>query len=243
MKQKKIKYFYDQSMSLPWDSFDSCLIVGLLFLPLNQQILGKMTDSVNFNLSGPLTLERFNALMDRFSDDLFLFVRGIVDNAESSEEIVSDVFLKIWNKRVDFQEINNVRSFLFIMARNESISFLRKNKNIQTLSLDEVNEYNFLPLESDGSELFDQEVIDKVNMAIEQLPAKCKMAFCLAKINGLKYKEIAGIMEISPLTVKNHIAYALEKITTQVGGLGKDYKINCSDILLFFVSKRNGKVK
>ncbi len=202
-----------------------------------------MTDSVNSNLAGPLTLERFNALMDRFSDDLFLFVRGIVDNAESSEEIVSDVFLKIWNKRAEVHEINNIRSFLFIMARNESISFLRKNKRIRTLSLDEVNEYNFIPLESDGTELFDQEVIDKVNMAIEQLPAKCKMAFCLAKINGLKYKEIAGIMEISPLTVKNHIAYALEKICTHVGVSGKDSKINRSDILLFFVSKRNANVK
>lgn len=185
-----------------------------------------MGNPVKYNIEGSLTYEKLEALMDLFSNDLFHFVRGIVANDESSEEIVSDVFIKLWSKRSDYQSINNIKPFLFILARNESISYLRKNKRMKVLSIDDVNEFDFKPLESDFADCFDQGTIDKINMAIEQLPVKCKMAFTLAKVNGLKYKEIAEIMEISPLTVKNHIAYALEKICTFVGVSQKGRKIS-----------------
>jgi len=185
-----------------------------------------MENSVKYNIDGPLTYKKLETLMDLFSDDLFHFVRGIVANDQSSEEIVSDVFIKIWNKRSEYQNINNIKPFLFIVARNESISYLRKNKRMTVLSIEDVNEYDFSPLESDDTDLFDQEKINEINTAIEKLPAKCKMAFTLAKINGLKYKDIAIIMEISPLTVKNHIAYALEKICTFVGFSQKERRIS-----------------
>ncbi len=202
-----------------------------------------MTDTENNSFDAFFDREGIKAIMDRFSNDLFLFVRGIVGNNESAEEIVSDVFFKIWQKRAEFYNIKNIKSFLFILARNESISFLRKKRKIKILSLDEVKEYSFAPLESDGIEPFDQEIIDKINVAIEQLPPKCKMAFSLAKINGLKYKEIAKLMEISPLTVKNHIVYALEKICTEVGVSQKDSKISFNDIYLLFLSLRQLSVK
>ena len=168
-------------------------------------------------VEGKLTRDGLQALMSLYSDDLFLFVRGIVHNNETTEELVSDVFVKIWNKRDHYASIQNIKSYLFILARNESISFIRKSKQLKIISIEEVDEYYFTPLESDGSELFDQEMIDRINGAIESLPVKCKMAFSLAKVNGLKYKEIAEIMGISPLTVKNHITYALEKICSKAG--------------------------
>jgi RNA polymerase sigma-70 factor (family 1) len=186
---------------------------------------------------GKLTRNGLQALMNLYSDDLFLFVRGIVHNNETAEELVSDVFVKIWNKRDHFASIQNVKSYLFILARNESISFIRKSKQLKIISIEEVGDYYFTPLESDGSELFDQEMIDRINEAIESLPVKCKMAFSLAKVSGLKYKEIAEIMGISPLTVKNHIAYALEKICSEVGVSRKGSSITRTDIYLFLFSK------
>ena len=186
-------------------------------------------------INGRLTRKGLEALMSLYSNDLFLFVRGIVNNNEVAEELVSDVFVKIWSKRDHFLTISNIKAYLFILARNESISFIRKSKKMKIISLEEVGDYYSIPLESDGSELFDQEMIDKINVAIEGLPSKCKMAFCLAKINGLKYKDIAEIMEISPRTIKNHIAYALEKICTEVGISKKGHLISNSQIYLFLL--------
>jgi RNA polymerase sigma-70 factor (ECF subfamily) len=188
-------------------------------------------------IDGKLTRNGLQLLMGLYSDDLFLFVRGIVNNNETAEELVSDVFFKIWNRRENFSTITNIKSYLFILARNEAISFIRKDKRLKILSLEEVSEYFFAPLEHDDSDQFDQEMIDQINEAIELLPAKCKMAFSLAKISGLKYKEIAEIMGISPLTVKNHVAYALEKIYAQVASSPNGPNIK-QKIYLFLLTKR-----
>lgn len=190
---------------------------------------------------GKLTIQGLKSLMILYSDALFLFVNGIVKNSAAAEELVSDVFVKIWSKRSHFSEIHNIRSYLYILARNESISFIRKNIQVRTVSLDDLGDYFLLPLESDGSELFGPEIMDKINAAIELLPPKCKMAFSLAKINGLKYKEIAEIMQISPLTVKNHISYALEKICDHLGVNNKDSVISRSDVLLFFLTAKKSR--
>lgn len=184
-----------------------------------------------------LTLDRLKALMNLHSDGLCLFVNGIVKNNETAEELVSDIFVKIWNKRDQFPTIRNIKSYLFILARNESISHIRKNNKIKTIPLDDLGDYYFTPLESDGSEFFEQEIVDKINAAIELLPSKCKMAFSLAKLSGLKYKEIAEIMQISPLTVKNHIATALNKIYNRIGHTKNGHPISMSDIYLFLFTR------
>ncbi len=188
-----------------------------------------ITEQINEKLT-KLELQR---LMDLYSDDLLFFIRGIVRNNEIAEELVSDVFVKLWSKRKYFSEIVNIKSYLFILARNESISFMRKNNRIKIVNLEELSDYHFTPLEeNNGSDLFDQAMINQINEAIDSLPAKCKMAFSLAKVNGLKYKEVAEIMKISPLTVKNHVAYALEKICSKIG-LSKKRKITHIFLFLF----------
>ncbi|MFV0591878.1 MAG: RNA polymerase sigma factor [Draconibacterium sp.] len=185
-----------------------------------------------------LNLAGLETLMSLYSDSLFMFVFGIIKNKESAEELVSDVFVKLWNNRDQYQAIRNIRSYLFISSRNESISFLRKKKHLKTISIDEFGDYWVTPLETDDSESFPADVVEKINAAIELLPSKCKMAFSLAKINGLKYKEIAEIMKISPWTVKNHVAYALEKICAHVGIKNNKQTISNSDIYLFFLLLR-----
>lgn len=198
-----------------------------------------MTGSNIGQLNGKLSKDSLQELMRLYADDLFLFVRGIVHNNEVAEELVSDVFVRLWKNRDHFSVIQNVKSYLFIAARNSSVSFLRRNKQPATVSLDEVRDYYFTPLENDEQELFDQNMLDRINQAVESLPAKCKMAFSLAKINGLKYKEIAEIMEISPLTVKNHIAYALEKICSEAGVSRKGNPIRRADLYFFLFFKNN----
>lgn len=188
-----------------------------------------------------LTRDGLQALMNLYSEGLFVFVRGIVRNRETAEELVSDVFVKMWNRRDQFPTIRSIKSYLFILARNESVSFIRRSKRLKIVNIDEVDDYYFAPLEmeSEGSELLDQEMIDRINIVIESLPVKCKMAFSLAKINGLKYREIGEIMGISPFTVKNHIAYALEKICSELGLSRRTSSESRTDIFLFLFLKNN----
>lgn len=159
---------------------------------------------------------KFRLLMENTSDELFGFALGFVRNREIAEEIVSDVFVKIWKKHKELQRIKNLKSYLFICVKNECLSYFRKVKNDKIIYLDEINDYQFMPVEGNEKELIDTETIEQIYNAIEELPPKCKLAFTLAKINGLKHREIAEIMEVSPKTVNNHLVLALKRILESI---------------------------
>jgi RNA polymerase sigma-70 factor (ECF subfamily) len=76
-----------------------------------------------------------------------------------------------------------------------------------------VKEFSFIPIEGHEEGLVEKEIIEQIYEAIETLPCKCKMVFTLAKINGLKYKEIAEVLDITEKTVNNHLVLAVKKIT------------------------------
>ncbi len=157
--------------------------------------------------------KKFRQLMELTSDELLWFAIGFLKNKEIAEEIVSDVYVNIWNNRAQLEKINNLRSYLFISVRNGCLSHLRKIKNEKTISIDSVNEFSFLPVEAPEDSLAEKETIEQIYAAIETLPCKCKLAFTLAKINGLKYKEIAEVLEITEKTVNNHLVLAVKKIS------------------------------
>jgi len=156
---------------------------------------------------------KFRQLIELTSDELLWFAIGFLKNKEISEEIVSDVYVNIWNKRTQLESIINLKSYLFICVRNGCLSHLRKAKNEKIVSIDSVNEFSFIPVEGPEDSLIEKEIIEQIYAAIETLPCKCKLVFTLAKINGLKYREIAEVMDITEKTVNNHLVLAVKKIT------------------------------
>lgn len=156
---------------------------------------------------------KFRQLMELTSDDLLWFAVGFLKNREIAEEIVSDVYVNIWNNRGQLECILNLKSYLFISVRNGCLSHLRKVKNDKIISLDSVSEFQFIHVAGPEDAYIEKETIEQIYAAIETLPCKCKLAFTLAKINGLKYSEIAEVLGISEKTVNNHLVLAVKKIT------------------------------
>jgi len=155
----------------------------------------------------------FKQLMIFTSDELLWFAIGFLKNKEIAEEIVSDVYVSIWNNRTQLENINNLKSYLFICVRNGCLSHLRKVKNEKIISIDTIHEFNFAKIETPEDSDIEKETLEQIYAAIETLPTKCKLAFTLAKINGLKYREIAEILGITEKTVNNHLVLAVKKIT------------------------------
>lgn len=154
--------------------------------------------------------------MEFISDDLFLFAMGFVRKKEIAEEIVSDVFVKTWENRSNLIEIENLKAYLFVSVKNSSISHIRKNRKENLITLDGFDDYMVPSVDCPESEYINSEKLNEIYSAIEQLPPKCKLAFTLAKFNGLKYKEIAEIMEVSEKTVNNHLVFALKKLAEKL---------------------------
>lgn len=155
--------------------------------------------------------------MEDTSDELFFFALGFLRKKEIAEEIVSDVFVKTWENRKELWRINNLKAYLFVSVKNACLSHLRKEKKDKVISIDGTDDFWFAPVEGPESEMIDKEEMEQIHRAIEQLPPKCKLAFTLAKINGMKYKEIAEVMNVSEKTVNNHLVYAIKKITDMLG--------------------------
>ncbi|QIA07876.1 RNA polymerase sigma factor [Draconibacterium halophilum] len=160
---------------------------------------------------------RFQLLMELTSDELLHYALSFVRNQEIAEELVSDVYVKIWLKRSELPNIQNIRSYLFIAVKNSCLSHLRKMKNEKIVFIDEYSDFLFHAVESNDDETLEKDLLKKIHTAIDELPPKCKEAFSLAKINGFKHREIAQIMSISEKTVNNHLVTALKKITESLG--------------------------
>lgn len=144
---------------------------------------------------------------------LINFSRSFVQQKEVAEEIVSDILMTVWEKRKDLERIENLRVYLYISARNHSLKYLVKQKKINSVQLEDLDVMLATSNLNPESLLISKEMVQRVRAAIEQLPPKCKMVFQLSKEDGLKYKEIASILNISVKTIDNQLAIALQKIS------------------------------
>jgi RNA polymerase sigma-70 factor (ECF subfamily) len=161
--------------------------------------------------------QAYNDLFLHFYNSLHQFAFSILKSRQLAEEAVSDVFIKIWQKRDTLESITNLRLYLFTSTRNTALNYLKKQKGLQNISPDdywvELNSVVFDPEQL----MVTTEMLHKVQRAIQSLPPKCKMIFKLTKEEGLKYKEVAALLHLSVKTVENQMVIALRRIGSEIG--------------------------
>ena len=154
----------------------------------------------------------FEELFKLFHERLLGFCIHYIKDREAAEEIVSNVFLRIWIKRKELSHVQNLETYLFIAVKNQSINYTKQFSNYRIVYLEETGSHQLLNTNDPGKELEKRELIFKMNEAIETLPKQCKIIFTLIKEDGLKYKEVAQILDISPRTVETQLVRALQKL-------------------------------
>ncbi|MCT4648403.1 MAG: RNA polymerase sigma-70 factor [Carboxylicivirga sp.] len=157
----------------------------------------------------------FTHLVNLYSQDLYIFASGFVKNSQQAEEVVSDVFIKLWESRLRINEIKDLKNYLFIAVRNSCLTFLNRRKKNE-FSLDALSYYYIEKHNAYSEEYISSELVDQIYEAIEYLPPKCKLVFSMAKIQGFKRKEIASILDISEKTVEYHLKTAVAKILDHI---------------------------
>jgi RNA polymerase sigma-70 factor (ECF subfamily) len=140
------------------------------------------------------------------------FAYSIIKSKELAEEIVSDTLIEIWAKRKQLAEIEDLKMYLYVSVRNASLRKLQQTKKSLTLSLDEVDVEFTSAYENAETIMLAQELAQKIDQAIQQLPQRCKLIFKLAKEDKLKYKEIAILLNISVKTIDHQVSIAVKKI-------------------------------
>ena len=155
----------------------------------------------------------FRRLFDHYWRKIYSVAFVLTKSSTVSEEIVQDVFLKIWLKREQLPAIQKFDGFLFTIARNHIYNNLRS----KTTELPFVEQLEQCFVETSGlpdQELFLKETKQMIERAVEQLPAQQRTVFELSRNDGLDHAKIAERLAISKLTVKSHMTQALKSIRT-----------------------------
>jgi RNA polymerase sigma-70 factor (ECF subfamily) len=157
----------------------------------------------------------FEAIFNGTYHSLCAFANRIIRNHELAEELVDDVFCTLWRNRKKIRINDSFRSYLLASVRNRSFDYLRKARNTRNSALDTVMEVahgQSIPLE----EMIYNELNQRIEAAIQDLPKQCRTIFLMSRTEALKYKEIATILGISTKTVDTQMGRALKYLRKKI---------------------------
>ena len=153
----------------------------------------------------------------------------ITHSTALSEEIVQEVFLKIWLKRSDLMNIENIGAYLFIIARNQVFKILKQiAKNYKAILLEE-DDHVFAHNNLENT-ILEKENNHLLHQAIKRLPHQQKQVYTLIKERGLKREEAAEFLKLKPETVKFHLAQAMKNIRSYFA-----LHLDLLAVLIFFI--------
>jgi RNA polymerase sigma-70 factor (ECF subfamily) len=162
--------------------------------------------------------EAFRQVYVFYYKRLYQFAYAVVKTREPAEEIVEDVFVRIWQHREEISSIHNLRVYLYTAVKNSALNYLsQKARQSITEPFDHIHIGMESPAGTPEQILITAELQQKIQLAVEALPPRCKMIFKLVREDGLKYKEIASILNISVNTIDAQMAIAVKKITAAIG--------------------------
>lgn len=151
---------------------------------------------------------------------LFWFAKSFVKIDEAAEEIIDDVFLNLWVQRTKLTEISNFANYCYTSVKNKSLTHLSKAQ-LDSVNIDEVDVEIADPSASGEDKLICEDVAKVISNSLSKLPEQCRLVFKLVKEDGLKYREVADLLNLSIKTVEYHMGNALKQIAAGLAGVKK----------------------
>lgn len=157
--------------------------------------------------------DAFSKLFDDYQQQVSGFVFSIIGSKELTQEIVQDIFIKVWQKRGELLEIQKFDAYLFVLSKNYTLNCIRKIQREQK----KATAYNILlpDVEQEQSNIENDDYLELIEKATSALPPQQQRVFRL-RMEGLKNHEIATQLMISPDSVKKYQQLALKSVATFV---------------------------
>lgn len=162
--------------------------------------------------------QSFRKLFDLFAHRLVNFSQAILNSREIAVEIVDDVFVKLWKNRQHAIDIQNISVYLYTAVKNSSLNYLSKKAKEQVTDPFDFININIAADQTPEQKMITKELFKKIESAVDQLPPRCKMVFKLVREDGLKYKDVADILNISINTVDAQMVIAVRRISESMRG-------------------------
>lgn len=153
----------------------------------------------------------FHSFYNLCYDRLFRIACYFVKHEEWAQEIVLDVFMKLWEQRTRLPEVNNIEDYCFILTKNASLNYLEKENRHPTLSSEQLPE---LSGQADSPEdtLISEELFARYVKALDRLPERCREVFIRLREEKQSYAQVAEELNISTKTVDTQLQKALTRL-------------------------------
>lgn len=159
----------------------------------------------------------FELLFMKYRQKLYGFMLQLNGSPVAAEDIVQEVFFKLWKERDKLADITHFNSYLFRMAQNRAINDFRKMARATLLPIEEAGHPETTPSSAPHEEIAFKALRERVHEIIDTLPPQQRKVYLLNREQGLKHEEIARLLDISPSTVNKHLVQALKTLRTGLG--------------------------
>jgi RNA polymerase sigma factor (sigma-70 family) len=168
------------------------------------EILSKFQDVKTRN-------EAFNLLLKKYQQKIYWHVRRLVIDHDDADDLVQDVFIKVWKNLEGFRSDAQLYTWMYRIATNECITFLNKKKQKNNISLDEVS-YELADTLASSSYFDGDKAQMKLQQALLTLPDKQKLVFNMKYYDDMKYEEMSEVLGTSVGALKASFHLAVKKI-------------------------------
>jgi RNA polymerase sigma-70 factor (ECF subfamily) len=157
----------------------------------------------------------FDILFRKYYQRLFAFAQSFIRDEDLSKDIVQEVFITFWEKRVSIKNIA-IEAFLYKMVRNHCLNYIRnlkvfENKSVKLENASKLEElYRIAIVKDEPYTLIEEELNQEIENVLKKLPETCRKVFELSRTEGLMNKEIAERMNFSVKNVEKYISQALK---------------------------------
>ena len=160
----------------------------------------------------PATREKaFTAIIKKYQEKLYWHIRRMVVEHEDANDVLQNVFIRVWNGLDNFREDSQLYTWLYRIATNECLSYLEQQKRKASVSLDEME--SGLSNKVIADKYFDPNKLEwKLQLAIQQLPEKQRVVFTLRYYDEMPYEEMSRVLDTSEGALKASYHHAVKKI-------------------------------
>ncbi len=160
----------------------------------------------------PLLKEKgFTGVIKKYQEKLYWHIRRMVINHEDANDVLQNMFIKVWNALDNFREDSQLYTWLYRIATNESLSYIEQQKKRVSVSLSDVE--NGLSNKLKAEKNYDSNKIEwKLQLAMQQLPEKQRVVFNLRYYDEMPYQQMSVVLETSEGALKASYHHAVKKI-------------------------------
>jgi RNA polymerase sigma factor (sigma-70 family) len=180
--------------------------------PINMSMTTLSDGELLVEFRNPATKEKaFTSMIKKYQEKLYWHVRRMVVEHEDANDVLQNVFIRVWNGLENFREESQLYTWLYRIATNECLTYIEQQKKRASVSLSDVESGLSNKIKADRH--FDANRLEwKLQLAIQQLPEKQRIVFNLRYYDEMPYEEMSRVLETSEGALKASYHHAVKKI-------------------------------